>query len=323
MIRRLPPIAATTALVALLASAAGAAADTRLAIYSIRPDGTDRRLVAELDPSITNAVRSLDQRKIVFARYRSNGESTLYVSDLTGASAVQISPSTGTWISPAFSPDSTRIAFSSSTSCGWRCAVNVLYVVNVDGTGLRQVSDRGSGPSWSPDGTRIVYGDHGRVEVVRLRDRRITRLGQGWNPAWAPRGNRIAFIGYRRGYGVPCFVDPDGRNRRCGRGYSATGRLVWSPDGRRVAFQYSPGFMLAVLRADATGLRRFRIPGIPTPLAWSPDSRRLAYTHNFEQQLFVRPVSGPSPVFRVTSGRPAWFGDVRWRAGRISYVSSS
>jgi hypothetical protein len=74
MIRRLPPIAATTVLVALLASAAGAAVDSRLAIYSIRPDGTARRLVAELDPSITNAVRSPDQRKIAFARYRSNGE---------------------------------------------------------------------------------------------------------------------------------------------------------------------------------------------------------------------------------------------------------
>ena len=322
MIPRLVPIAAATALVALLASAAAAATETQLAIYSIRPDGTDRRVVSELDPSITNAVRSPDQRKIVFARYRSNGESTLFVSDLTGANAVQVSPPTGAWVSPAFSPDGTRVAFSSYSNCGWRCAIYALYVANADGTGMRQVSERGAGASWSPDGTRIVYGDHGRVEVVRLRDGRITGLGQGWNPAWAPRGNRIAFIGYRRGFGVPCFVDPDGRNRRCGRGYSATGRFVWSPDGRRVAFQYSPGFMLAIVGADAKGLRRFRSSGIPTPLAWSPDSRRLAYTHNFEQQLFVRPVSGPSPVFRVTSGRPAWFGDVRWRAGRISYVST-
>ena len=199
--------------------------------------------------------------------------------------------------------------------------VSVLYVVNADGTGLRQVLDRGSGASWSPDGTRIVFQDRGHVGVVRLSDGRITRFGLGWNPAWAPRGNRIAFIGYRRGFGVPCFVDADGRNRRCGRGYSATGHFVWSPDGRRVAFQYAPGFMLAVLGADARGLRRFRSGGIPTPLAWSPDGRRLAYTHSFEQQIFVRPVSGPSRPIRVTSGRPFAPDDVRWRGGRISYVS--
>jgi TolB protein len=250
-------------------------------------------------------------------------ESTLYVADLTGANSVQLSPSTGAWVGPAFSPDGSRVAFSSYTNCGWRCAIYALYVANADGSGMRQISERGAGASWAPDGTRIVYGDHGHVEVVRLRDGRITRLGQGWNPAWAPRGNRIAFIGYRRGYGVPCFVDPDGRNRRCGRGYSATGRFVWSPDGRRVAFQYSPGFMLAVLGADAKGLRRFRSPGIPTPLAWSPDGRRLAYTHSFEQEIFVRTVAGPSRAFRVTSGQPFYPNDVRWRPGRISYVSRS
>ena len=321
MIRRLPPIAAATVLVALLASTAGAATQTGLAIYSIRPDGTDGRMVARIDPSITNAVRSPDQRKIAFARYRSNGESTLYVSDLTGANPVQISPSSGAWIGPTFSPDGTRVAFSSVATCGWRCAIYALYVANADGTGIRQVSERGVGASWSPDGMRIAYGDHGRVELVRLSDGRISRLGQGWNPAWAPRGNRIVFIGYRRGFGVPCFVNADGRNRRCGRGYSATGRFVWSPDARRVAFQYSPGFMLAVLGADARGLRRFRSHGIPTPLAWSPNSRRVAYTTTFDQQLLVRPVTGPGRVSRVTSGRPFWPADVRWRAGRITYLA--
>jgi hypothetical protein len=136
---------------------------------------------------------------------------------------------------------------------------------------------------------------------------------------WAPRGNRIAYIGNRRGYGVPCFVNANGSNRRCARGYSATGTLVWSPDARRIAFQHSPGFDLAVVGADARGLRRFRTHGIPRPLAWSPDTRRLAYTTNFDSALLVRPVSGRGRATRVTDEPP--YSDVRWRNGRISYVA--
>ena len=61
---------------------------------------------------------------------------------------------------PQWSPDGTRIAFAlrlRDEAESWR-----IYIVNADGTGLRELSkdpqSRSEGhPSWSPDGTRVAF----------------------------------------------------------------------------------------------------------------------------------------------------------------------
>ena len=53
-------------------------------------------------------------------------------------------------------------------------------------------------PSWSPDGTRIVYRvwekeEHGLRMIINLKDGSITVLTTGYDnfPAWSPRGDLI------------------------------------------------------------------------------------------------------------------------------------
>lgn len=314
-------------LVALGVAASGAAADPELeiraAIYSVRPDGTGRRLIARPDVPGGSLVRSPDQKRILFGRLEGANYS-LYVAGLSGANPVRITPASGRYLGARFSPDGTKVAFSSSIDCGYRCFSGSLYVVNVDGSGLHRVAENGAGPSWSPGGRRIAYSDNGVIHVVNVAGGGDTVVAGGALHVWAPRGERIAYVRTRKGYGVPCFVNADGSRPTCLRGFSAIGPLVWSPDGKRLAFKREPLRRLVTLRADGRSLRP--ISGRARyvhALAWSPDGRRIVHSVGppWGRSIMVRSalrLGAPTRVARES--RKGMIGDVRWRAGSISYV---
>ena len=104
---------------------------------------------------------------------------------------------------PQISPDGSRIIYTRR----WVNKVSdrnesSLWIMNSDGTRNRQLLE-GSGASWSPDGTRILFtnqGDPSGSQIfVRWMDdegavTQITRLEKGpSNPTWSPDGEWIAF----------------------------------------------------------------------------------------------------------------------------------
>lgn len=110
-----------------------------------------------------------------------------------------------------WSPDRTRAAFMSVPEEGedWSAA---LWMLDADGGGQRMLADnafRFGAPSWSPDGLSLVY--------VTMDDFDRT-LGRGW-------------VGLR-------MIDLETGERRdlTGRRFHFTTSVVWSPDGRQIAF---------------------------------------------------------------------------------------
>jgi Tol biopolymer transport system component len=303
-------------------------------IYSVRDDGTDLRLVAQPQIPARTFVRSPGGGSIAYVADVS-GVSALFAADVTGANPVRLTPST---VEPqgageTISPDGRSVAFVGIGGCGDLCHRSGVFVVDRDGTNLRFLEEGAHQPAWAPDSHRISYSGSNGVTVADLATGRTTVVGEphGYAPRWAPRGDRIAYGVTLHGYAAACTVQADGSRQRCTHGYSF-GSLVWSQDGRQIAFRQSNG-RLGTMDADARHLRRFAVFTSPRhlgrarPVAWSPDGTRLAYSFSssdyyFMDGIFVIRVATPKKrALRVVrASRLEYLTDVRWRGRRISYI---
>jgi Tol biopolymer transport system component len=133
---------------------------------------------------------------------------------------------------PSWSPDGTQLAYHLDTQgpADERPSKIRIQVVNVDGTGLRELpapagEAKAGDPDWSPDGSLIVFstmpsregegdasGSAGIFTVhpdgTGLSDVCGTCLGGGIAPSWTPDGKHILFWGFR----TWALMDPDGAN---------------------------------------------------------------------------------------------------------------
>jgi TolB protein len=210
-------------------------------------------------------------------------------------------------VSPAWSPDGTKIAFSSPVDGDFE-----VYVMSADGTGVKQLTHNelaaDEDPTWSPDGRKIAFVGYGRTiiptewgsreyatELLTMNadgsDQTSIRLsinGTGTQPAWSPDGKKIAFM---NGDGI-ATINPDGT----GETVSApaipeggdNGNPSWSPDGRKLAYyrrlpiECWCGHTNIVTLDLETGVetRITRDAFAATQPAWSPDGTMLAFNEN-------------------------------------------
>jgi Tol biopolymer transport system component len=102
--------------------------------------------------------------RILFAQFDSNGNGTLFSVKTDGSNPIQLSPPGVSIIDLPFydavgadwSPDGSRVTFAASKSGH----VSALFVVNADGTGLRQITPSALGAlsaQWSPNGALIAF----------------------------------------------------------------------------------------------------------------------------------------------------------------------
>jgi Tol biopolymer transport system component len=178
-------------------------------IFTMSADGKNLMRLTESSRGgdiYSGSVFSPDGRRI---SYEHNG---LYIMNADGTQKTLLTPSSGSGLSPGWSPDGHQIVFGQTDG---------IYVIKVDGTQLRQLLSMNLWHSWaghlawSPDGTRIVFSspNGARIYMMNADGTGLTPLTFSSNnlmPAWSPNGARIAFCSDRDGNNEIYVMNADG-----------------------------------------------------------------------------------------------------------------
>jgi Tol biopolymer transport system component len=175
----------------------------------------------------------------------------LWVTSPTVTDARQVTPLLAGWHTAAplgVTPDGSKIVFFVDTgSVGGVTHAGDLYVINSDGSGLRQLNPSGSKledvgmpvASLSPDGTQAAIGVDDAVWVVDLEGgeaKAITpRLGYAWAVSWSPTGEWVTYTRFHGPTTAVALVRPDGSDDHEITPLIETDEAnaaVWSPDGK-------------------------------------------------------------------------------------------
>ncbi len=272
------------------------------------PDGAD------------NCPLAVNSYRVAF----SNG---LYISTMnengSGITQLTFGPTTLRETEPEFNRAGTRIVFQSNRTNNR----NEIYSMNPDGTGITQLTNIAGGnqsPSYSPDGSKIVFASR-RTRPGSTNDLYVmnadgsNQVGLGIpgtfiteSPSFNQDGTRIVYYAGRLTGPTSntqdiYTVNPDGTNEtRLTTAAGVDNQPAFSPDGSKIAFVSFRGGdtdgEIYVMNSDGTNQTRLtddtREDRYPT---FTPDGTRITFGNRVDGHLSTINVDGTGLV-RLTTG---------------------
>lgn len=314
----------------------GAAANREAIGQRINSEDTDAgaRLTAHkfadmIIDLIGGGAKGIAETKIAFISKRTSNDKDLYVMDYDGNDAQAVTAYKSTVLTPSWSPDGEKIAFTSFR----RGAPDIEILSRIDHRPY--TFERAGGntftPAWSPDGSKIAFatsrdGGSPEIYVADWNGKNLHRLTMGKtstsnnSPVWNPKtGREIAFISDRSGTPQIYIMDSDGTNVR--RLIEEGGHMdepSWSPDGERIAFAWqrtrTSNFDIYVHElATGKNVQITHDAGDNERPTWAPDGRHIAFQSSRVggNQIFAMLLDGTQVRQLTKTGNntaPAWSG---------------
>ena len=236
---------------------------------------------------------SPDGQKLVYIEMV-GGREQLFIMNVDGTGAVQVTRDDTDHEDPAWSPDGKKIAFIYLEG-----KTAVVALMNVDGSGVEHLSPEGVRaihPNWSPDGSKLAYctdddlappkKNASDILVFDMATRSITTVitgGVNTYPSWSPNGKRLAFRRMLGEMNSEVFVaNADGTEARNLTNHPAfDGWPAWSPDGTRIAFasNRNSSYQIFVMNPDGGDVKLLaNTEGRATAPQWARDGKRIYFS---------------------------------------------
>lgn len=273
-----------------------------------------------IDDEFDNCPLAVNSYRIAF----SNG---LYIwtmnEDGLGRTQLTFGPTTLRESEPEFNRAGSRIVFQSNRTNNR----NEIYSMNPDGTGITQLTNIAGGnqsPSYSPDGSKIVFASR-RTRPGSTNDLYVmnadgsNQVGLGIpgtfateSPSFNHDGTRIVYFAGRLTGPTSntqdiYAINPDGTNDvRLTTAVGVDNQPAFSPDGSKIAFVSFRGGdtdgEIYVMNSDGTNQTRLtndsREDRFPT---FTPDGTRITFGNRVDGHLSTINVDGTGLV-RLTTG---------------------
>jgi TolB protein len=257
-----------------------------------------------------------------------SGNKEIWVMDYDGANQRQLSHLRSISLTPRWSPDGSRIAFTCYVPYRGVVSAQICLVSTLTGgmIAFPRYHGTNSSPAWSPDGSKLAFMSSGQGDPEIFTSdaggghmHRLTyAAGVDTSPAWNPKtGQQIVFVSDRGGDPELYMMNADG---------SSTEKLAmpdmgyvvdpaWSPNGQLLAFSWrrpSGNFDLYVMDIASRQLVELtRDAGRNERPSWAPDGRHIVFesTRTGTRQIWSMLADGSGTRQLSTEGQnesPNW-----------------
>jgi TolB protein len=282
----------------------------------------------EIIMRLSGGLPGISSTQIAFVSSRT-GTKEIWAMDYDGANQHPLTSLRSISLTPRWSPDISRIAFTCFSKGGNGPVSPQICMYSVDAgkvVSFPRFKGTNSAPSWSPDGSRIVFSSsmNGSPELFSTNSgggdlKRLTFAnGASTSPAWNPKtGQSIAFVSDRSGVPKLYLMNSDGTDAQ-NLDLPDKGYLIdpsWAPNGQLLAFSWrrpSNNYDIYVMEvASRQIIELTHDTGRNERPSWAPDGRHLVFesTRSGTRQIWTMLADGTQARQLTTAGHnesPNW-----------------